>query len=168
MGPVSVAYIQAESFVLSGQPGKCLALAAVLPALPPFPNLVSRLRHKLDVANAHAMLGEYGEAFSILRGIRAGSPGWLMHQAYARDILGANGNRLTTIGSLLPVMLELDSLTTAYPAFRFRRDLAGRHGSCWVAERKDGLGQGVHTVITGDLAELLAALAGPAGTGHAR
>jgi transcriptional regulator with XRE-family HTH domain len=87
-GPVSVAYIQAESFVLSSQPGQALSIAASLPALPPYPNLVSRLRHKLDTANAHAMLGDYGEAFTILRGVRMSSPGWLEHQTYARDILG--------------------------------------------------------------------------------
>jgi len=63
---------------------------------------------------------------------------------------------------------EIDRLTAAYPAFRFRCQTVGRHGTRWVAERKIGLHPGLHTVITDDLAELRAALAGEEGTGHAR
>jgi hypothetical protein len=63
---------------------------------------------------------------------------------------------------------ELDCLTAAFPAFRFSYRAVGRHGTCWVAERKDGLSPGLHTLITSDLAELRAALATPDGTSHAR
>jgi len=63
---------------------------------------------------------------------------------------------------------ELDRLAAAYPAFRFGCEIVGRHGPCWVAERKNGLHPGLHTVITADLGELHAALASEEGTGHAR
>jgi len=63
---------------------------------------------------------------------------------------------------------ELGRLAAAYPAFRFRSQTIGRHGARWVAERKNGLHTGLHTIITADLTELRAALAGQEGTGHAR
>ncbi len=62
----------------------------------------------------------------------------------------------------------LTSLIRNYPAFWFSRETIGRHGSCWVARRKNGLRPGLHTVITTDLAELHAVLANPEGTGHGR
>lgn len=58
---------------------------------------------------------------------------------------------------------ELDRLTAAYPAFRFSREVVGRHGTCWVAQRLDRLGYGVHSVITRDLRELHTALARDSG-----
>jgi len=63
---------------------------------------------------------------------------------------------------------EISRLTVAYPAFRFGCQMVGRHGSCWVAERKNGLHPGLHTVITSDLGELHAALAAEGGDGYAR
>lgn len=57
----------------------------------------------------------------------------------------------------------LASLRADYPDFVFSLETFGRHGDCWVATRKDGLSPGLHTFITHDLAELIAALAGPAG-----
>jgi len=54
---------------------------------------------------------------------------------------------------------ELGRLASMYPAFSFSRETIGRHGTCWVARRKNGLLPGPHTVVTGDLAELRAALA---------
>jgi len=63
---------------------------------------------------------------------------------------------------------ELDRLAAAYPAFQFGYRPTGRHGSCWTAERKNGLDPGLHTLITSDLSELLATLAKSAGAGHAR
>ena len=69
------------------------------------------------------------------------------------------------------VMRHLARLTTAYPAFRFSRESVGRHGPCWVAERRNRMAYGVHTVITTDIGELHAALsghaAGPEGASHA-
>jgi len=53
----------------------------------PYPHLVSRLRHHLDMANAKAALGDYGEACTSLQHVRAQAPEWLAQQRYARDIL---------------------------------------------------------------------------------
>ena len=67
---------------------------------------------------------------------------------------------------------EIDRLTAAYPAFRFSREHIGRHGACWVAERRRRRSTGLHTVITSDLGELLAAISapptGPEEVSHAR
>jgi hypothetical protein len=62
----------------------------------------------------------------------------------------------------------LASLVKTYPAFRFNLRTVGRHGDCWIAERKDGLTPGLHTIITADLEELRAALASQEGTPGAR
>jgi transcriptional regulator with XRE-family HTH domain len=86
-GPISVAYIKAETHVISGQPDQCLAVAATTPHDAPYPQLVSRLRHKLDVANAKAMLNQHGEAYAIIREVRERAPQWLAQQRYAQDII---------------------------------------------------------------------------------
>jgi hypothetical protein len=73
-----------------------------------------------------------------------------------------------SVTSTFPYWRELDDLKAAFPAFRFSHRPVGRHGSCWVAERKNGLDPGVHTLITSDLSELRAALASQEVTGHGR
>ncbi len=83
----------------------------------------------------------------------------------ARACPGAPGQ--ITPGSLA-ASDELDRLTAAYPAFRFRCQMIGRHGARWIAERKNGLHPGLHTVITADLAELRTALASQEDPDHAR
>jgi hypothetical protein len=96
-GPVTVAYIRAESYVLTGQPDRCLSIADSLPSAVPYPELVSRLRHQLDIANAKAMLRDYGHSFAILQEVRARAPEWLIQQSYARDILTLIINRRRTL-----------------------------------------------------------------------
>jgi transcriptional regulator with XRE-family HTH domain len=88
-GPVTVAYIRAETFIIVGQPDKSLAIAGSLPtgASVPYPELVSRLRHRLDVANANAMVREYGDALAEIQDVRRRAPEWLVQQTYARDIV---------------------------------------------------------------------------------
>lgn len=103
-GPVTVAYIRAESRVLIDQPDRCLAIAESLPRQPPYPELVSRLRHRLDVANALAQTRRYPEAIAAIREIQIRAPEWLMEQRYARDILGEIIQRRRT---LTPDMREL-------------------------------------------------------------
>jgi transcriptional regulator with XRE-family HTH domain len=103
-GPVTVAYIRAESNVLMEQPDRCLSIAASLPEEVPFPRLVSRLRHQLDIASARTMLREYGEAFQILQHVRSRAPEWLVQQTYARGILTTIISRRRT---LTPEMREL-------------------------------------------------------------
>jgi len=103
-GPVTVAYIRAESSVLMEQPDRCLSIAASLPEDVPFPRLVSRLRHQLDIASARTMLRDYGEAFQILQHVRSRAPEWLVQQTFARGILTTIISRRRT---LTPEMREL-------------------------------------------------------------
>ncbi len=105
-GPVTVAYIRAESYVITAQPDKSLSIAGSLPREVAYPGLVSRLRHKLDVANARAMLREYGEAFETLQEVRALAPEWLVQQRYARDILGTIVKRRRTLSEEMRDMAD--------------------------------------------------------------
>jgi hypothetical protein len=53
---------------------------------------------------------------------------------------------------------ENSSLELMYPAFRFRRERLGHRGMRWIAQRRNGLEPGLHTVIAANLPELCAAL----------
>src|SRR5579875_593276 len=102
-GPYTVACIRAETHALTGQPDKTLKIAEALPAAP-YPELVSRLRHRLDVASACAQLRRYDQAIAAIAEVRARAPEWLAQQRYARDILaGIIEHRRT----LTPDMREL-------------------------------------------------------------
>jgi hypothetical protein len=76
-----------------------LAVAAALPsgADVPYPRLVSRLRHRLDVASAHSLLGQHTEAFAVLQEVRQRAPEWLAQQHYARDITARIISRRRTL-----------------------------------------------------------------------
>ncbi len=86
-GPATVQVITAESAALAWQPRRVLAIAeqarGSLRAIEP----AQRLRHRLDVASAHAMRREYPDMMGIMAGLRAEAPEWLASQQYARDIL---------------------------------------------------------------------------------
>ncbi len=103
-GPVTAAYIRAETMVLTGHPDRCLSIAESLPAAPPYPELVSRLRHRLDVANALAQMHRYPDALTVMHEVSVRAPQWLAHQQYARDILSHIVQRRRT---LTPPMREL-------------------------------------------------------------
>ena len=98
-GPVTVADIRAETAVLTGNPGYCLDIAGSLPSQPPYPGLVSRLRHRLDVANAMAQARRYPDAISVMAEVRARAPEWIIQQQYARDILQAVVQKRRTLTS---------------------------------------------------------------------
>jgi transcriptional regulator with XRE-family HTH domain len=87
-GPATVAFRRAETYVIDGKPEKALAVAAAIPARALPATDMGRLRHQLDVANAHAMLRHDTQAFSIMQQIRQTAPEWLVQQRYARDVLG--------------------------------------------------------------------------------
>ncbi|MCX4095329.1 helix-turn-helix domain-containing protein [Nocardia sp. alder85J] len=103
-GPLEVSYISAESFVIAREPEKTLAIAAKVPAAVIEPAGSSRMRHKLDVANAHVQMGRYGEALDAFRTVQRTAPEWLVQQRYARDILGTIVSKRRT---LTPDMREL-------------------------------------------------------------
>lgn len=96
-GPYTVACIRVETRVLTEQPDKALAIADSLPPRLPYPELVSRLRHKLDIANAMTLLGRYPEAVAAMREVRDRAPEWLVQQRYARDILSRVIDRRRTL-----------------------------------------------------------------------
>jgi transcriptional regulator with XRE-family HTH domain len=111
-GPVSVAYIRAETHVISGEPDRALAVAETTPPKMPYPQLVSRLRHRLDVANAKAMLRQHSEAFEVMRDVRTRAPQWFEQQSYARDVLSKIIQKRRT---LTPAMREMaDFLRVPY------------------------------------------------------
>ncbi|WP_330229323.1 helix-turn-helix domain-containing protein [Nocardia sp. NBC_00508] len=87
-GPVTVAQITGECAVIAEQPSKTLAIAESLPTAVLSPTAAGRLRHRLDVANAHTQLRQYGEAMHTLQQLRSIAPEWLAQQRYARDVLG--------------------------------------------------------------------------------
>ncbi|MEU0503984.1 helix-turn-helix domain-containing protein [Nocardia sp. NPDC005998] len=103
-GPLEVAYISAESFVIAGEPEKTLAIAGQVPIPAIEPTGASRLRHRLDVANAHTQLGHYGDALDEMRRVQRIAPEWLVQQRYSRDILGKIVAKRRT---LTPEMREL-------------------------------------------------------------
>jgi hypothetical protein len=86
-GPVTVMVITAETAALSWQPDRTLAIAERLrPGLETI-EPAQQLRHRLDVANAHAMRREYGDVVEVMQGLRREAPEWLANQQYARDVL---------------------------------------------------------------------------------
>ncbi|WP_280248780.1 helix-turn-helix domain-containing protein [Nocardia abscessus] len=87
-GPVSVAHICAESHVLDERPDRTLAIAERTPSDILHATGANRLRHRLDVANAHVQLGNYSHAIREMQEVRRVAPQWVVQQRYARDILG--------------------------------------------------------------------------------
>lgn len=86
-GPATVMVIAAESAALTWQPDKVLTLAERVRGTIGGIEPAQQLRHRLDVAAAHAMRREYGDVVEVMSGLRAQAPEWLASQQYARDIL---------------------------------------------------------------------------------
>ncbi len=86
-GPATVMVIAAESAALSWKPGKTLAIAERVRGSLPLIEPAQQLRHRLDVASAHAMRREYAEVVGVMQGLQREAPEWLSSQQYARDIL---------------------------------------------------------------------------------
>jgi hypothetical protein len=92
----TVAYQGIENQLVAERPHRVLGLSERMPT--PKDRSFER-RHLLDVAQAHAMLKQPGEATAILGTLLADTPEWLRHQRMAaetfRDVLKIGGNRLT-------------------------------------------------------------------------
>ncbi|MBF6083419.1 helix-turn-helix transcriptional regulator [Nocardia cyriacigeorgica] len=111
-GPITVAQITGECAVIAEQPTTTLDIAERLPVAVLSPTAAGRLRHRLDVANAHTQLRQFGEAVQTLREVRSAAPEWLVQQSYARDILGRIVRERRT---LTPEMRDLaDSVRLDY------------------------------------------------------
>jgi transcriptional regulator with XRE-family HTH domain len=86
-GPATVQVITAETSALNWQPDKTLAIAERVRGSLSLIEPAQRLRHRLDVASAHAMRREYGDVVEAMQGLAREAPEWLASQQYARDIL---------------------------------------------------------------------------------
>ncbi len=83
-GPTMVALAQAENAIVTGQPATTLAIGARLERRGVAGHYV---RHRLDVACAHATLRQFPEAMQVLVQLRETVPEWLACQRYAADTL---------------------------------------------------------------------------------
>lgn len=88
-GPATVQVIAAESAALSWRPDKTLAIAERVRGSLADIEPAQGLRHRLDVASAHAMRREYGDVVEVMQGLMREAPEWLPSQQYARDIMEA-------------------------------------------------------------------------------
>ncbi|MFD5900883.1 helix-turn-helix domain-containing protein [Streptomyces microflavus] len=86
-GPTTVRMLTVEDALVKDQPDKALRLAEHMPLYSVRPSISVRSRHALDVANAHARLGQFTESFGKLSEVQAGSPEWFPNQTPARDTL---------------------------------------------------------------------------------
>ncbi|MFC4374541.1 helix-turn-helix domain-containing protein [Nocardia halotolerans] len=96
-GPTTVEHVAVETAALSEQPGLALALAERTPPPVLLPTAAGRLRHRLDMANAHAQLGNWGDSMVELRKLADRAPEWVVQQRYARDIMGGIVERRRTL-----------------------------------------------------------------------
>lgn len=104
-GPVTVPMIRAESAAMSGKPDVTLRIAEALPVGELVHALsASVLRHRLDVASAHAQMRQFGEAVDVLDRVRRQAPQWLRQQRAARDVMEGIVDRRRT---LTPQMREV-------------------------------------------------------------
>lgn len=92
----TVAYQGIENQLVAEHPRRVLSLSERMPT--PRDRAFER-RHLLDVAQAHAMLRQPGEATAILGTLLVNTPEWLRHQRMAAetfgDVLRVGGRRLT-------------------------------------------------------------------------
>ncbi|MFJ4685784.1 helix-turn-helix domain-containing protein [Streptomyces sp. NPDC088789] len=86
-GPTTVRMHTVEDALVKDRPDSVLRLAERMPLYSVRPSSSARSRHGLDVASAHARLGQFAEAFGKLSEIQAGSPEWFPNQPFARNTL---------------------------------------------------------------------------------
>ncbi|MFI5524969.1 helix-turn-helix domain-containing protein [Streptomyces platensis] len=99
-GPATVSYKAAERHIVLDRPDKVLAMAGKGSQAAS----TEYHRHRLDVAKAHLLVRQYGEAVDALTEVHVAAPEWLANQRYAQDILGDVLERRRT---LTPQMRQL-------------------------------------------------------------
>lgn len=102
-GPTTVAYKAAEQGIITDRPDEVLRLAERLAG----GSGTEYHRHRLDVAQAHVRLRQYGPAVEVLQDVRAQAPEWLAEQRYARDTVAS------IIGRRRTLTVEMRSLADA-------------------------------------------------------
>ncbi|MDX6740761.1 hypothetical protein [Actinocorallia sp. A-T 12471] len=95
--PVKVAMRSAENAMIEDRPDRVLKLAEAIPRDGFRSKSSSVNRHRLDVANAHAHLRQYAEAFDVLQEVRSLAPEWIVNQRLARDVLAKIISRRRTL-----------------------------------------------------------------------
>jgi transcriptional regulator with XRE-family HTH domain len=85
-GPVTVGYKYAERYVILDKPDKVLTTAHRMTNGGQVASTEYH-RHRLDVAKAHTMMRQYGDAVGVLTDVHTAAPEWLANQRYARDIV---------------------------------------------------------------------------------
>ncbi|MFI6580936.1 helix-turn-helix domain-containing protein [Embleya sp. NPDC050493] len=92
-GPVTVAMKSVEDAVITGDSRTALRLAEEGPLSAKGrrnagqPSGDNWNRHRLDLGQAHVLLGDHQNGMDELKQVRAVSPEWLRHQAMARDVM---------------------------------------------------------------------------------
>ncbi|MYX39060.1 MULTISPECIES: helix-turn-helix transcriptional regulator [unclassified Streptomyces] len=99
-GPVTVAYKEAERGIVMDRPDEVLVTAKKLEQARQARATKGGTeyhRHRLDVAQAHTMMREYGDAVTVLTEVRQAAPEWLAQQRYAQDIVSTIIERRRTL-----------------------------------------------------------------------
>ncbi|WFB09838.1 helix-turn-helix domain-containing protein [Streptomyces sp. LX-29] len=104
-GPTTVAYKQAERYIIADRPDEVLATSQRLAAVRRMGGTEFN-RHRLDVAKAHVKLKQPTEAMAVLAKIHAAAPEWLAEQRYARDIMGDVVKRRRTLTPEMRMMAD--------------------------------------------------------------
>lgn len=106
-GPITVEHVAVEAAALTEQPRLALEIAEHTPPAKLLPGAAGRLRHRLDVANAHAQLGNWGDAMGTLGDLASTAPEWIVQQRYSRDIVGAMIERRRTLTDEMRELADL-------------------------------------------------------------
>ena len=102
-GPTTVAMFQAQNALIGEHPETALRISQRLRG-DRFPLPETWNRHRLDIAQAHLLIREYGKAVTVLTDIRRTAPEWFAQQRYAHDIVAGIIQRRR---ALTPEMREL-------------------------------------------------------------
>ena len=112
LGPATVTMREAEHEVITGNYRKALRLAEQMLSQRVM-RADSRQRHLLDLAAAHAAVGNRPEATGILTGLRVSAPQWLRHQragrATARKLLDSPARTLSAEARDLADFYDFDA-----------------------------------------------------------
>jgi len=95
-GPATVSMFAAQNALIEENADPALKVGARLEGrLFPLPETWNRFR--LDVAQAHVLKRQYGEAVGVLADVRRAAPEWLAQQRYALDIMARVVHRRRTL-----------------------------------------------------------------------
>ena len=87
-GPVTVAFKRAERGIVLDRPDEVLKVADSLRGGQAGAETSTEFwRHRVDVARAHTMMRQYGEAVDVLWSMHDQVPEWLAQQRSARDVM---------------------------------------------------------------------------------